>query len=553
MAVLSSLLPLMLLGLASAQMTKDPLVKNVRDFDSTFDSVLPKPQKYTYTKWTEDEINGGIPPRDTWGQSYYESTSRFYCKDDFSVYNVTYADCPEPWLIGHCAKAEMNREATFDLLGRLPSSARGVVSDLLNANIERGLSFRWNENHSVMFGGYFRPADGLKSVLTALWVGSPGVPYEPFLKAVTADTCVGDEDAAASLKRDGSLAGAVETAFAIAAYMKLVKGNPPFDASCMSNQLNIVRPMLDARWDAPGKCPNKVAPELVKYKSVLFPNGLEVLNKDPVPGSKAKSVVQWAKSDGYPEFCWNEARAQRSNDDKRPRCEPGRLNVYNVTYEDCPDQDPWVLCHCTDAQQTLNDMVERVGKIPPGLRSYMIHLVAFENDSVGGGTVIPWNMIMIFGDAQDSVYMHEASHCIDGGFYQSDVFQAAKAKDSCWPTYYSKSADPELFAEIGVAYLYDRSGKTLIQRGYNPSCLSNGLKALDEHVGLNFQRDGAKCFKRNPNSNVIHPSDAELLSPEPYISTAVIEDFSNPGDESSQFSSFSVWGEHPRKIHGHRI
>lgn len=160
----------------------------------------------------------------------------------------------------------MNREATFDLLGRLPSSARGVISDLLNANIERGLSFRWTENHSVMVGGYFRPADGLKSVLTALWVGSPGVPYNPFLKAVTADTCVGDEDAAASLEKDGSLAGAVDTAFVIAAYMKLVKGNPPFDASCMSNQLKIVRPLLDARWDAPGECPNKVAPELVKYK-----------------------------------------------------------------------------------------------------------------------------------------------------------------------------------------------------------------------------------------------------------------------------------------------
>ncbi|OAX84523.1 hypothetical protein ACJ72_01114 [Emergomyces africanus] len=534
------------------QIIKKPLVKNVRDFDSTFDASLAAPQKYTYEKWTADEISRGIPPTDTWAGSYYDKESRHYCRDDFSVYNVTYADCPEPWLIGHCAKAEINREETFNLLGRLPSSARGVISDLLNANIERGLSFRWHKKHSVELGGFFRPADGLKAVLTALWVGGPGVPFDPFVNAVAADTCVADEGAAESLKND-SYGDAVDAGFAVAAYLKLVKGKPPFDASCMSNQLKVLGAILDERWDAPGKCPNKIPPTLEKYRSVLFPKGIEVINTDPVPGSEATEIVQWQKDDGYPEFCWNEARAKRSNEDSRPRCEPSRLNIYNVTYSDCLDQDPWVLCHCSDAQQSLNQMITRVGKLPPALRSHMIHLAAFENESVGGATVIPWNMIMVFGEAQDSVYMHEASHCIDRGFYESEAFLKAKAMDSCWPTYYSKSADIELFAELGVLFLYDRSGKSLIERGYDPACLVNGLKAIDEYVGLDYKRDGNKCFKRNPNSKVVYPSEAQLLSPEPYISEAVIEDFSNPGAVSSQSSPSSVWGDYPRDIHGQQV
>ncbi|KLJ12223.1 hypothetical protein EMPG_12713 [Blastomyces silverae] len=553
MVVLSSLCPLMLLGLASAQIIKKPLVRSTHDFDSTFDATLSAPQKYTYKKWTTDEIEQGLPPDSTWSASYYDRESRHYCRDDFSVYNVTYADCPEPWLIGHCAKAEIGREATFDLLGRLPSSARGVISDLLNANIERGLSFRFHDKHSVLFGGHFRPADGLKAVLSALWVGGPGVPYEPFLNAVNADTCVADEQAAESLERDGSLGDAVDRAFAVAAYLKLVKGNPPFDASCMSNQLKVLRPILDQRWDAPGQCPDKKAPILEKYRTVLFSAGIEVINTDPVPGSRAAEIVYWPKYEGYPEFCWNEARAQRSNDDPRPRCEPRNLNVYNVTYEDCLDQDPWTICHCSDAQQSLDDVIRRVGKLPPGLRSHMVHLIAFEHSSVGGAAILPLNMVFIFGEAQDSVYMHEASHCIDRGFYRSETFRTAKARDSCWPTHYSKSADIELFAEIGVLHLYDKSGKTLLERGHDPACLANGLKAIDDYVGLDYQRDGTKCFKRKPNSRTVYPSEFQFQSPEPYISNVVIEDFSNSGEVSSLSSPASPWGDYPREIHGQQV
>ncbi|KLJ10661.1 hypothetical protein EMPG_13968 [Blastomyces silverae] len=81
------------------------------------------------------------------------------------------------------------------------------------------------------------------------------------MKAVTTNTCVADEDAVEELKRNGGYGWALENGMTIAAYLKLVK-NPPIGASCMSNQLAVLGPILDQRWDASGKCPNKIAPNL---------------------------------------------------------------------------------------------------------------------------------------------------------------------------------------------------------------------------------------------------------------------------------------------------
>ncbi|KLJ10662.1 hypothetical protein EMPG_13969 [Blastomyces silverae] len=67
--------------------------------------------------------------------------------------------------------------------------------------------------------------------------------------------------------------------------------------------------------------------------------GSSVPDTDPVPGPEDATVMQWEKSDGYPEFCWNEAREKRRDED-RVYCEPHCLQVFNVSYSDCVDQDP---------------------------------------------------------------------------------------------------------------------------------------------------------------------------------------------------------------------
>ncbi|OAX78973.1 hypothetical protein ACJ72_06714 [Emergomyces africanus] len=537
MGVLTLLCHWILLRLASAQFDRKPLVRSVRDWDLKFANALPAPQDYSLTTWSEDDIARGLPGGSTWIASYYDENSPRYCREELSIYNVTFSDCPEPWLVGHCAKGgKTTIEETISLLASLPASARGVISDVFYTYIESGQSLKTAHKNSVLLAGSFQPADGLNMMLKALWSDGSGPPIQAVKDAIAADTCVADEAAAAEVKQN-IYAKVVDAGLAVAAYLKFVN-DPPLDVSCMSHQLKLFENMLNDRWDAPGQCPNKIPPNLDKPKTVLFRRGLGELNSDPVLGAGPAKVVRWKKSDGYPEFCWNEARAKRSSTDNRVRCEPDRLTVYNITYPDC-GEDPWALCRCSDAQESVEEMVTRFGRVPPGLRSSVRHLIAFEHPSSAGITIVPWNMIMIFGNSSDSVYFHESSHCRDQGFHNSRAFKRAKELDSCWPTQYSKTSDAELFAELGVAHLYDRSGKTLLERGFNPACLSNGLRAISKYVGDDYKRSG-KCFKRRPNSPIVHPTAAQILNLEQYVSDVELEDFSNP--------SPSIW-EYPNEIH----
>ncbi|OAX80489.1 hypothetical protein ACJ72_05176 [Emergomyces africanus] len=397
----------------------------------------------------------------------------------------------------------------MNLLARLPPSARGIISDLLVAKYEKDYIIRHIGDNSALFCGQFRPADAVKVIATAMYQEVEGSLMNEFKRAVAADTCVSDENAADQLKSDGSHGRAMEDGFVITAYLKIAK--PSLDASCMSNQLKLLNPILNKYWDTPG-CPNKIPPKLIKHKGILFPDGLGSLRETgPISGAEPTEIIQWEKSEGVPEYCWRMSQDKR--DDGNVWCTADRLNVYNVTYSDCPDQDPWAMCHCTDAQQSVKAMTENFGRVPAGLRSRVRHVIAFENNSPGGVRVGPWNIIAIYGDVQYSVYMHESGHCTDRGFSTSEAFLKAKELDTCWPSDYSKSSNAELFAEMGVAYLYDKSGKTLRERGFDPSCLSKGLKALGDHAGSDYVK-GSKCFKREPNSKIVHPDEVGVMSPE---------------------------------------
>ncbi|PGH05421.1 hypothetical protein GX51_02945 [Blastomyces parvus] len=501
-----ALCQLLLLGLASGQVTQRPLLPNVDDLYPEFDAVLPAPQKYSLSKWTAAEIDLAHPSDGFWSNTLYNPESENYCKDDFSVYNVTFIDCPEPWLVGHCAKGDTSQDNTFDLLGRLPSSARGVISDLLHVVMEPGLSMRYVTGNSAFFAGSPSSIEGFKMMLTAMWTGSPGIPRDQFAEAVAADSCVADERAVTELE-NGDYSAALEGGLTVAAYLKLVK-TPPLDASCMSTQLSFLRTYLDARWDAPGQCPNKVAPTLVRYKSVLFPDGMGVLDVDPVPSPVAK-VSQWDKSDGFPEPCWNLSQLVIPGREK-PLCAVDDLSVYNITYSDCPDQDPWPICHCNDARLSLDEAVTKFGRLPAGLRSYVRAYFALdlaEYDEVG--PIFEPDFYVSLGVPPDSTFMYWVAHTASDGFYLEETWIDAVWKDTCWPSTIYDTSFPEfeVFGDSGVAYLYDSSGKSLLERGYDVSCMSNGMRALGASVGRHYKQN-SKCFERKPNFPIVHPEDS---------------------------------------------
>ncbi|PGH07471.1 hypothetical protein GX51_01772 [Blastomyces parvus] len=89
-------------------------------------------------------------------------------------------------------RAEMNRGGTFDLLGRLPSSVREGLSDLLDVVLRPDLSFRVGRDNSAIFGGHIGPAGSIKMLLAALVAGVLGISIDDFVKAVAAGICVAD-------------------------------------------------------------------------------------------------------------------------------------------------------------------------------------------------------------------------------------------------------------------------------------------------------------------------------------------------------------------------
>ncbi|KAL1959273.1 hypothetical protein VTO42DRAFT_2460 [Malbranchea cinnamomea] len=234
-----------------------------------------------------------------------------------------------------------------------------------------------------------------------------------------------------------------------------------------------------------------------------------------------------------PEWCWNQANAQRPGQDL-PRCAAQNIEVYSVSYSDCPDQDPWVVCRCSDAQLSVDEMVTKFGRLPPGLRSYVRHFFVFDgtdaNGNIGLSAGSSDDCIAFVGPCGDSVFMHEAAHSIDREFHNSEAFQQAMQSDSCLPTHYSRTSPAELFAEDSVAWIYNRNSKPLADRGYEPSCMANQLRAVGDYVGNEYTLSTSKCFTRRPNSPIINPAQIMTTMKQGYyVSDIVLEDFGGEG------------------------
>ncbi|KAL1959272.1 hypothetical protein VTO42DRAFT_2459 [Malbranchea cinnamomea] len=264
MALRSTLALAALAGLSSAQVIKEPYLDNaVVGIPKLAEFLLPPAQEYTLAKWTPEEVQRGVPNNGRWAASLSEPDNEQYCADDFSVYNVTFADCPEPWIVGHCARAALDLDSTINLLARLPSNFRAAISDLINFYLPPGLSVVSGEGHSAAFSGALPVGHALELAVRATVFGD-GVPLDAFIDAVNRDTCVADEDTANGLNNPNpNWAVAIYRAGMIGALLKIA-GVEDGSTECMSNQLAVLEPILSARLDAPGACPNKAAPNLEK-------------------------------------------------------------------------------------------------------------------------------------------------------------------------------------------------------------------------------------------------------------------------------------------------
>lgn len=162
---------------------------------------------------------------------------------------------------------------------------------------------------------------------------------------------------------------------------------------------------------------------------------MEVLDINPILSPVAK-VRQWEKSEGYPEPCWEASRINSASGNRvGPLCAVDNLDVYDVTYSDCPDQDPWPICHCRNARMSLDETVAKFGRLPAGLRSYVRSYLALDGDDDSGVVrYLHTDFFVSFGFPQDSGFMYWASVIVGDDFWQNQTFIDAVSKDTCWTT-----------------------------------------------------------------------------------------------------------------------
>lgn len=83
---------------------------------------------------------------------------------------------------------------------------------------------------------------------------------------------------------------------------------------------------------------------------------------------------------------------------------PTYMMAVNVTYDDC--DDTWTLCHCTSANMSLDDAIERLGKVPVGLRKYIATTVILPGEETHAYSLTNGDLHM-FGDCSMETWLHE--------------------------------------------------------------------------------------------------------------------------------------------------
>ena len=244
-------------------------------------------------------------------------------------------------------------------------------------------------------------------------------------------------------------------------------------------------------------------------------------SSDRIPPSVGFSLSVWAKG-SYPQWCYDTARAQRGNGNTNPNCAIANLEVYSIAYNDCPTR-PWILCRCSDSQVSRQQYATDFGRIPPGIRSRVVHTLSIAESGPSAGSSN--DRVLFRGSVGPAVYVHEAMHSADQGFSASSTFANAYNQDSCVPDDYAKSSNAEDYAQLGVWIHYDTNPQTKVHTYVGDfSCMGHQLETVGQNAGEQLNKATSKCFDRRPNDpNVsvafkrgtgqIKASEIELLPP----------------------------------------
>ncbi|KAJ7107055.1 hypothetical protein C8R44DRAFT_594088, partial [Mycena epipterygia] len=153
-----------------------------------------------------------------------------------------------------------------------------------------------------------------------------------------------------------------------------------------------------------------------------------------------------------------------------------QMMALSVYFEDCGD--PFTVCRCTDATMTMDTVIDRLGRVPVGLRRYLDVLMVF-NATMPSAYTITNGDVQLFGDCEIDTWVHEMMHAFDfaNGTAQSSGpgWAAALAADTCVPDIYSLTNEVEDFAQVGVLKTYMLLYDGNPPPGFSADCMAHQL------------------------------------------------------------------------------
>ena len=215
------------------------------------------------------------------------------------------------------------------------------------------------------------------------------------------------------------------------------------------------------------------------------------------------------------------AREQQDlNQDPNSRnCLPERIEVYNITYSDCPT-DPWTICRCSDADLPLTTVAKNFGQVPPAIRSHVRHIFvmngtwtpAGQSPRSSGRARTGDDNTAIWGPAEQFIFLHEAIHTVNQHFSDTALWRNAMGNDTCLPSVMSSLSPAEDLAEAAVLYAYGANTNAVYDLAINTNCLANRLKAVGDHMGNDLNFKTSTCSARRPNTPIVTPSISKRTS-----------------------------------------
>ncbi|KAJ6543573.1 hypothetical protein DFH09DRAFT_1367915 [Mycena vulgaris] len=491
--------------------------------------TLP-PQRFDFSSF---DLTSSLPPAEiTLAEpvSLPDSCAQYVgpaqeCTSDMTALNVYFEDCGSPFTVCRCADAEMSMDTVLDRFGRVPVGLRRYAGPIVVLSDTAGPhAYTLTSGDSHFFGDCAVDAWVHEMMHAFDFAGATMQSNSSgWAEALAADSCVPDQYSLTNQVEDFAQVGVLKT------YMLLHGSLPPkFTAECMANQLafmdalelydpgtlfgnncDIIDNGPSARHTTapaildPSRTFHPVPPDDNAFTASADPNAAATARaKSAAPPSlrpprtfseiAGPTLTLRPQATGY-DFDLEAALPAASNTLSQlpglpTNCAqflgPGKECTTNmaamaVTYEDCGD--PFTVCRCDNANMTMDTAVDRLGRVPVGLRRFIGTVLVMENVTEAY-TNLSTGDIHLSGDCNMDVWVHEATHAFDfrTGYSNSapsssHVWVKAIADDSCAPDQYSLRNEMEDFAQLSVIKIYALLHDGHLPPGFSADCMSHQL------------------------------------------------------------------------------